>query len=243
VAEFSLEAVVLISGVIMIAATLQGITGFGFNLLAVPALILVYSPQIAVPGVIMSFIPLGIVQFIQLRHLIDFRILGSFVGSAFFALPFGAYILGQVDADTMRMGIGVMMIFLALLLQLRPGRPFKRDFLVRIGTGFVCGTLAASTGVSGPPLVLLGLKQKWPYMNFRATLMAFFTLVSILSIPFHWRVGLVNAETVQFAGAAFPGLVLGYFLGTWLRSLVDARLFRWVALGLVILGGVSAIVL
>ena len=241
--DFTLEAVVMISGVIMFAATLQGITGFGFNLLAVPALILVYSPQVVVPGVIMSFIPLGLMQILKLWRLINVGILGSFVGSALLALPIGAYILGQADADTMRTGIGGLMIFLALLLQLRPGEPFQRDFLARICTGFFSGALAASTGVSGPPLVLLGLKQKWPYQNFRATLMAYFTTVSILSIPFHYHMGLVTVDTVRFAGSAFPGLVAGYFLGTWLRSLVDARVFRWVALALVILGGASAILL
>ncbi len=240
-AEFSLETVLLISGVIMFAATLQGITGFGFNLLAVPALILVYPPQVVVPGVLMSYIPLGLTQVVQLRHLIDLRLLGTFLGSAFFALPFGAYILGQADAETMRTGIGAMMVLMVLLLQLRPGNPFKRDLLARIGTGFVSGALATSTGVSGPPLVLLGLKQGWPYANFRATLMAYFTCQSLLSLPFHWHMDLVNTTTVQFAGAAFPGLVVGFFLGTWLRSLVDARLFRWVALALVLWGGLSAI--
>ena len=184
-AEFSLETVLLISGVIMFAATLQGITGFGFNLLAVPALILVYPPQVVVPGVLMSYIPLGLTQVVQLRHLIDLRLLGTFLGSAFFALPFGAYILGQADAETMRTGIGAMMVLMVLLLQLRPGNPFKRDLLARIGTGFVSGALATSTGVSGPPLVLLGLKQGWPYANFRATLMAYFTCQSLLSLPFH----------------------------------------------------------
>jgi uncharacterized membrane protein YfcA len=242
VAEFSYDAVLLISGVILVAASLQGITGFGFNMLAVPALILVYSPQVVVPGVIMSFIPLGLLQTLLMWRLIDFRIWGSFVISALFALPFGAYILGQADAEMMRMGIGAMMIGLAALLQLRPGNPFSHDFLSRIGTGFLSGALAASTGVSGPPLVLLGLKQKWPYLNFRATLIAYFTMVSLLSIPFHWHMGLVHGDTVRFAGAAFPGLVGGFFLGKWLRSLVNAQIFRWVALGMVMLGGVSAII-
>ncbi|MGA1196456.1 MAG: sulfite exporter TauE/SafE family protein, partial [Candidatus Latescibacterota bacterium] len=75
-AEFSYDAVLLISGVILVAASLQGITGFGFNMLAVPALILVYSPQVVVPGVIMSFIPLGLLQTLLMWRLIDFRIWG-----------------------------------------------------------------------------------------------------------------------------------------------------------------------
>lgn len=239
---FSLETMMVISGVIMTAATLQGITGFGYNLLAVPILILIYPPQVVVPGVLMSYIPLGLAQTFMLRRLIDFRILATFVVSAFFALPFGAYILAQADTETMRTGIGVMMVSMVVLLQLRPGNPFRRDLPVRIGTGFVSGALAASTGVSGPPLVLLGLKQRWPYKNFRATLMAYFTCQSLLSLPFHWHLDLASATTVQFACAGFPGLVLGFFLGTWLRSLVDARLFRWAALAIVTLGGVSAII-
>ena len=47
---FSLETMMVISGVIMTAATLQGITGFGYNLLAVPILILIYPPQVVCQG-------------------------------------------------------------------------------------------------------------------------------------------------------------------------------------------------
>ena len=238
----SFESVVLISSVIAVAASVQGITGFGFNLLAVPILILFFPPHLVVPGVLMAYVPLGLTQTFQLRRSIDFRIWASFVGSAVVALPLGAYILGEADVKTMRMGIGSVMIFLALLLQFRPGLPFRRDFLSRILTGLLSGVLSGSTGVSGPPLVLLGLKQHWPYTAFRATLIAYFTMVSILTIPFHWRIGLVTPQTVQFAGSALPGLLVGFFLGAHLRSRVDASVFRWVALAMVIVGGLSAIV-
>lgn len=241
-ADFSVELVVLVSGVMLVASTLQGITGFGFNLLVVPVLVLFYDPKLVVPGVLMAYVPLGFAQSIQLRKLIDFRIWGSFLVSALLAMPLGAYVLKQVDAETMRTVIGALMIFLAVVLQVRPGKPFARDLLARFGTGFVSGVLATSTGVSGPPLVLLGLKQQWDYQPFRATLLAYFTGVSVLSLCVHYVMGLSNWQTVGFAGAGLPGLVLGFVLSTWLRTLIDGQQFRWVAVLMVILGGLSAIV-
>ena len=242
VADVSVEMAMYVSGVICLAATLQGISGFGFNMLAVPALILVYPPQVVVPGVLMTYLPLGAGQVVQLRRDIDVRLWGTLVASAAGALPIGALILRHTDAALMKPVIGTMMVLLALLLQLRPGAPLKRELGARIGGGFISGVLAASTGVSGPPLVLLGLKQGWHYRAFRATLLTYFLSVSFLSLPFHWGMDLVNSTSIGFALSGLPGLFLGFLAGTWFRNRVGGRTFRWVAVGMVMCGGLAAVI-
>lgn len=236
------ETMLVVSGVVFLAAMLQGLSGFGFNMLAVPALILVFSPQVVVPGVILTYVPLGIAQVCLLRRDVDVRLWAALVCGAAIALPLGALILRDTDALAMKRGIGAMMIGLALLLQVRPGMPFRRDRLWRFLGGIVSGVLASSTGVSGPPLVLLGLKQQWPYRTFRATLIAYFLAVSLLSLPLHYRLNLVTHDTVQFALAGFPGLAAGFVAGNYLRRWVDGRRFRWLSLGMVICGGLAALV-
>ena len=97
------------------------------------------------------------------------------------------------------------MIALALLLQMKPGPPFSREMAPCVGTGLVAGFLAASTSVSGPPLVLFGLKQRWEPARFRATLIAYFLVISGFSLPFYWEMDLLTPAVWQFVLYGLPG--------------------------------------
>ena len=229
------------SGIVFLAASLQGVTGFGFMMLALPGLILTFPAQTAVPALILAWVPLGCVQFLQLRHDVDWSVLRWLLAGAVLTLPAGSWILKGTDTETMQRIIGGVMVLLALLLQARPGRPMKGERAARFGAGLISGILAASTSVSGPPVVLLGLKQRWPSHQFRASLLTYFLLISLLTLPLHWRMDLLDSESLSLALAALPGLVSGFFSGWWLRGRVRGSGFRWLAILIVLGGGLTAL--
>ena len=229
-----------VSGVMWLAASLQGVTGFGFMLLAVPGLILAAPAQVVVPALILVWLPLGTVQVMQYRADVDWRLLAYLVASAVVGLPLGAMILRQIDTESMQRGIGAMMVAMALLLHMRPGLPFQREGAARLVAGFIAGVLASSTSVSGPPLVLLGFKQRWETDQFRATLPACFLAISLLCLPLHWQMDLLNRSSIALALCGLPGVTLGYLTGIWLRGRVKEERFRWVVLGMVMGGGLVA---
>ena len=237
------ETVFYVSGVMWLAASLQGVAGFGFMMLAVPGLILGAPAQVVVPALILTWLPLGTVQVVQLRANVDWGLLAYLVGSAAFGLPLGAVILRETDTETMRQGIGGVLLALALLLQMKPGAPLRHEGAARVGAGFIAGVLASGTSVSGPPLVLLGVKQRWQTDRFRATLPAYFLAVSVLCLPIHWEMDLLNRASVQLAVSGLPGEALGYATGIWLKERVGGARFRWVVLGMVMGGGLVAVML
>ncbi len=239
----SAETILYVNAMVCLAATLQGVTGFGFMMLAVPGLILGFPAQVLVPALIMMWIPLGTAQALQLRRDVDWGRLAYLLASATGALPAGAVVLGTVDTETMQRGIGGMMVVLAVLLQINPGPPFRRERPARVGAGLISGALASSTSISGPPVVLLGLKQRWPPHRFRATLLTYFLGVSLLCLPIHWSVGLVNRSSIGLAATGLPGLIVGFVTGTLLRNRVEGKAFRWVAIGMVLGGGLAAVLL
>ena len=229
------------SSIFWIAGSLQGLTGFGFNLLAVPAMVLWFSAQVVVPGVLMSYVPLGVGQFVQLHRDVDWKVLGIIVGCAIVGMPLGAFFLRDTDSEVMKRAIGLAMVLLAIVLQLRPGNPFRHDALACAGIGTLSGFLSASIGVSGPPIVLLGLKQRWPQAVMRATLLTCFLCTSILSLSVLWFMGVLTFESVQFVFWGAPGLILGFLTATWLRSRIpQIWVFRWIAIGMVMVGGLAA---
>ena len=239
----SAQTVIYASGVIWLAASLQGVTGFGFMMLALPGLILGFPAQVLVPALFLIWLPLGTAQALQLRADVDWRALAYLAGSAAGSLPLGAVILQEADTETMQRGVGGMMVGLALLLQVKPGPRFRREGVARIGAGLISGVMASSTSVSGPPVVLLGLKQQWPAHRFRATLLTYFLSISLFCLPLYWKMGLLSRTSLDLALSGAPGAALGLVTGIYLRRWAHGKAFRWVAVGMVMGGGLAAAIL
>jgi uncharacterized protein len=199
--------------------------------------------QLVVPGLVSLYLPLLFVQMLRLRSDVDWRRLVSLAGSSVAMLPIGAILLKDTDALTMQRIIGWAMIVLALLILVKPGPPFRRELIPRIGVGLIAGLLSTSTSVSGPPVVLLGLKQRWEPARFRGTLIAYFLINSTCSLPLFWKMELLNRATLEFVSYGLPGAVLGYICGGWLRGRVTGMGFRWIAVGIVMAGGLAAAIL
>ena len=235
------ELILYVNGVLFVAASLLLLAGFGFMMLAVPALVIVLPPQVVVPMLMMVWLPMGVVLIWSMRKDIDGRILLGFSLPALLGIPVGAVLLRDADAVVMQRVIGALMILLAIVLQLKPGAPIQREGPFRTAAGALSGLQAASTSVAGPFVVLLGLKQRWDPDMFRATLVAFFFVVSIASLPFYWQMDLLSRGTSELAVTSLPGVAAGYATGAWLKRRVSIEAFRWVAVGVVAGGGLVAV--
>ncbi len=237
------ETGLYVFAVVLWAASIQGITGAGMMIMSVPLLVVALPAAVVVPAMTLLYVPLGAAQFIQLRRDVDWRRLVLLAGSAALMIPLGAVILKEIDTVTLQRIIGALMIVLVFLLQVTPGRPFRRETPACIGVGLIAGFLGGSTSVGGPPLVLLGLKQRWEPARFRGTVIAYFFITSAFSLPFYWRMDLLTAATGWFVLYGLPGIILGYFTATWLRDRVSVAAFRWLATAIVVAGGLAAILL
>ena len=141
----------------------------------------------------------------------------------------------------MRGGIGVVTLLAALVILLRPRRPIKREQPVSVLVGLLSGAMAGASGVSGPPVVLLGLNQGWDYRVLRACLIAYFAVLHAMTIAVMGNYGMINSQTLGLAAWVLPGMVVGYLLGNRLRDRINSTLFRNLTLGLVSLAGLLSI--
>ena len=212
-------------------------------LIAAAGLIQVFPAQLVVPGLSLVYIPLGIAQFFQIRKLVDWPLLRSWCISALIGLLPGTLILTTVDTPTMKRGIGLIMVVLAILLRIRPGVPLQSEKLARYGAGVLSGALGASTSIAGPPIVLIGIKQRWGVESFRATLLVYFTVLSVAIVVFQAQFGLVTEETVRWSGDGIPGIAIGFLAATWVRGRVSDENFRLLGVVLVFGGGLTALIL
>ena len=211
--------------------------------MATPFLILLFPPSQAVPLVLISWFPVAIILVIGSRHHLEAGRVARLLAGAVLGAPIGMYGLASLSAETMRAIIGAITLLAVAAMALRPSAPFVRENRAQVGAGFISGILGGASGLSGPPVVLLGLRQGWEHESFRATLLCYFFLLHTLISAGLGNVGILTGDTLRLFLLALPGIVMGYGAGMWLKGRVDAGMYRRLAIGLVSVGGVLALIL
>lgn len=233
----------LLNAILGVAACVSAVTGFGYALIATPFLVLLLPPSLAVPIVLISWSPLAIVLIWECHREMSPRRILHLLLFALIGMPFGVYGLAHLPSSTTQSIIGGTTIVAALMLVVRRGEPLKREGVARIAAGLLSGLIGGGSGMTGPPIVLLGLKQRWEHRGFRADLIGYFFLLHSCMLLAFGQVGLLQGETLELTLKAGPGILVGSAMGLWLKGRVDASTYSRLAIGLVVLGGVSATLL
>lgn len=222
------------------ASGAQAISGFGFALIAVPLLSLFIDPRVAV--VLATFVGAfsSTFQAIVDRRYVDKNLVRRLVLSAYVGMPFGLGVFILVSEDTLRVIVGVVVLFAAVFL--------IKGFTILHSTkkydwimGAVSGLLATSTSTNGPPLVFLMQAKKMNPQSFRASINLVFSFSSFGAIVLFIASGNVSLSDVTGIVISIPMLLLGLFVGFRLRSRINPEQFRILVFALLIVSAVSAL--
>lgn len=227
--------------VVVLASAAQAVTGFGFALVLVPLLALVYDPRL----VVVVSISLGLVcklplllaswrrvQLLRIAPLALAAVVGTF---------FGTQLLLRVDPDVLRLALGCVVVLLASPMLLDFRRPVVRERLASLGVGFASGVLGGATSMGGPPVVLLGVNQGWAKESFRANLLAFFVVSNTSSLVNLAGAGALTRPALTLDLLLVPATAAGILAGSWLFGRIDADRFRRLVVLLVIATGLLSI--
>jgi uncharacterized membrane protein YfcA len=221
----------------ILAGIVTGLTGFGLALISTPILLFVYEPRtvVVLTAIFSIFINAAVVW--DSWHEARRRLSLALFVPAIFGVVVGAVVLGVINPVYIRLGVGAIVIFSALLLvwDLRlPGANTRWGTLV---AGSTSGALSTSTGLAGPPIVLLLASRGLPKHEFRGTSALYFLPMSIAGFVVLAVRGLVEAPEVPLGLVLVPAAMIGKVVGTSLLKHVSEKAFRAVTLGLVILTG------
>jgi uncharacterized protein len=236
----------LAAAAVLTGAAVQSATGFGFALVASPALFAVLDPYEAVSALLALGLALNLLVLLDRgpgsvrRRPLAPLLLGALPG-----LVLGVVLLDSLSKAALQIGVGIAVV-VAVLVQLRLGSG-REDGRRELGpgaaafTGFTSGALTTSISVSGPPIVLwLDARGVGP-AEFRATLAAAFLALNLAG----WVVLLAGAGAGALAEPsllfALLGLVLvGHFVGALLFRRLDSGSFRVAVLALVVAAGLAS---
>jgi uncharacterized membrane protein YfcA len=229
----SLWAWAAIAGVVALAATAQGLSGFGFSLVSIPLLALVVPVKAAVVGgAMLGLLLSGSVVARDHRH-VAWRTAGVLFVAALVGMPIGVWVIERVREQPLQVAIALIVLAFTGLLWRRVRLP-TGSVAAELGVGFASGVLSTSTGMSGPPLVIALQARGVTPSAFRATLAVVFLGGSAVSLVLFVRAGLVTHDAWRVAAAGIPGLAAGLILGEWWFRQVDHERFRSIVLVLLV---------
>lgn len=229
---------VWVLAVMMFAALVQSIGGFGFSLMAVPLAAVLIDLRTAVIVVsIGSLINVSLLCW-RTRHDIDRSLAVRFNVPAMFGLPIGLVVLSFADQRALKVTLGALIIVATLAL-VRGASGLRPRAWTDVLAGWVSGILSTATGTNGPPLVLAAQMHRLEPAAFRATLAFTFTLSGSTTLALYVATHLVRLDDLSLAIAAVPLILVGQYLGLRLQRVFLGRRFDHLVYGLLLVSGVS----
>lgn len=223
---------------VLMAAFVRGYSGFGFAALVISATSLVTSPLHAVPVVIICDILMTVQQVPGIWARIDWRRVGFLTLGTLPGVPLGVAILSGIGTDLARAVIAGFVLLMCAGLWAGWSLPGRVGEAGHAGTGFVSG-FANGAGVGGLPVAVFLAAQPVAAPVFRATLVAYFTLMDLWSLPVMARAGMIGADTGRAVLFAAPIMVVGLWFGS--RHFLKAEPASFRRFAIVLLAGLATL--
>lgn len=256
----------VLSSIIVISATgVQALTGFGFALVAIPLLLYIYPSYVAVlMTMVLSLIAL-LLGARNTKKIARWDLIWRLLAIGFPGLLFGILIGDEINAVYLKGIVGITVLSY-VMFQLMSARRKKEDVqnpftFVQASTdlealpiekkklsitfyfaGFLSGILTGVAGIPGPPVIAV-LIHLLPKDIFRATVVNFFiinySLALVLAIGISQQS--LSGDLLKTIVILLIPLVIGHFIGNYLRNFVNEGNFKNLVYFLLIIIGVTSI--
>jgi len=220
---------------------LQGLTGFGAALVAIPLLTLFIDIKEAVPLTILNSVVISIILSLQLKKNMSWRKIYPLIAGSIPGTLIGVTALSKANSDDIRVMLGIMLIsygLYGLTFNLRPKKISKAwSYLA----GFASGAIGAAFAAGGPPSIIYTTLTGWSKDDIKATLSGFFLTSSLVIATTHAIGGLTTIQVIYDFTASFLCLVIGVFAGIRCYTNFKTEGYRKVIFVLLILMGIMMV--
>ena len=232
----------LIGGIFLLAGFVQGLSGFGSALVAIPLLILVMDIKEAVPLCTLSGIVITTYLAVKLsKHFDRKKIVPLCIGS----IPgifVGATLLKTVPSRMISILLGILLIAYSLYNLLFSPEARKLNYRWGYLAGFLSGAIGAAFSAGGPPSIIYATLNKWNKDEIKATLTGFFVFNSYLTAASHAVSGITTMLTIKYLLFSAPFVLMGTALGSRCYGLFEKDSYmKIIFLFLIVMGAMMII--
>ena len=221
-------AVIVLAGIALFAAFVNGAIGYGFSSLTVPLALVFYTNRILNPAVVVVEVLINLyVLLINLNGVpaVWRRVFPILIG-LLPGIAVGAFALNSLQPGWVKFGTYTVILPLILVQAAGLRRPIRSTWIVGLPFGSALGILYSVTTISGPPLAILFNNQGLVKNEFRAGLALVRVAESSVTAIVYYQLGLFIAESANLLLMLIPSVVIGIPLGAYLIRRLDAETFR-----------------
>jgi len=221
-------ALIVLAGIALFAAFVNGALGYGFSSLTVPLALVFYTNRILNPAVVVIEVILNwYVLIINLSGVPSVwkRVFPILVGMLP-GIAIGAFVLASLQPGWIKLGTYVIILPLILVQAAGWRRPIRLGWLIGLPFGTGLGVLYSVTTISGPPLAILFNNQGLVKTEFRAGLALVRVAESSVTAVVYYQLGLFIPESEGLLRVFIPCVLVGVPLGAYLIRRLDAETFR-----------------
>jgi uncharacterized protein len=219
----------------------SGLAGFGTALMALGIWLYVLPPAVAVPLVLICSVVAQTSTLPSIWRTIDFKLVWPFLIGGLAGVPLGTFLIAYADPNTFKLSVGVLLLVFPTALYFQ-----RAPMAIRFGgrtadaaVGFAGGILGGLAGLSGPLPILWASVRGWSKEERRGIFQTFNWTVLAMAFCLQAASGMVHQEVLWLALLAFPGTMIGAWLGARTYHALSDQNFRDVVLGLLVLSGVG----
>ena len=255
----------LVGFIVLVTHCLEGITGFGCTVLALPFIAMLLGIKTAVPLLVMlAWILAGYIIFRSWKH-IKWKEFGYIVLFVSVGLPVGIFLFDYCPEVILSALLSVFMVVVGAhgvyktkkehtktqnntedfepeavpaAEQVPIQENHNKSWLIR-GTLLLGGMIHGAFGTGGPFVVIYATKALPEKTLFRVTLcLLWFSLNSLLLVKWTFAGNIWTSTTINYTLIALPFLLGGMFLGDWLHHKVNEYYFRISVYAVLTLSGI-----
>lgn len=221
----------------LLAGLVQGLTGFGAALVAIPLLCLVMDVKTAVPLTILNgLIIVSYLAYVLRRHMDGRKIMPLLLG----ALPgvlLGALVLKQINPHFLKMMLGAVLLCYSLYNVFKKERRVGVSPIWAYPAGFLTGFLTATLSAGGPPTIIYMTRTDWNKEEIKATLTGFFLITASFTVLVESIGGLISASLCLDLLVTAPFVLCGTMVGSRLTGKINREVYlRIVFIFLAVMG-------
>ena len=225
------------AAVLLVVHVVQGITGFGGIVLALPVLTLFFPIKTLIPALILVNAAQALYYAVAERRHIQAVHARAIILLSLLGLPVGYALFSYLPAEQLKLGLGVFVVFVAvwnlsgLELGTEPPRPLYHLL------NFLGGLTQGALGSGGPFLVIYTAKMIQDKSQFRATLSLVWAVLDLLLFVFYFLNRSLTREMAPLVLVAMPVVILSTWLGLVLHDRIPQKPFRTMVFAILLISG------
>ena len=251
-----LTTILLLGLVLVCTFTIEGITGFGSTILALPFAFMMLSANEAVLLLTANSLVTSLIILIMDRKHISWKALLTIVVLAGIGMPVGFAVRTAFPEAVLKCILAAFMVIIGirgvvngikevkakkagveLEAAAAPATPFKKFIMYALI--FVGGVVHGAFGSGGPLFVVYTAQALPEPRKMRGTMALVWIILGLILVGQSWFAGDFTLDMGKLMLATIPFMCLGIFIGNLVHKRINVETFRLMVYSVLVAGGIA----